>query len=101
MKYERVVGLEVIDDIQYSLYRENMKPILSKYQGGFGYDFAISKVLKSEVDSPINRVFTIYFPSEQVSNDFFSDPDYQLVKEKFFSGSVNSTTIIAQYSKPE
>ncbi len=101
MKYERVVGLEVIDDIQYSLYRENMKPILSQYDGGFGYDFKISEVLKSEVESSINRVFTIYFPSEQASNNFFKDPQYLRVKEKFFAESVNSTTTIAQYLKPE
>ena len=32
-------------------------------------------------------------------NNFFSDPDYLLVKEKYFSPSVGSATIISSYEK--
>ena len=43
MAVEMLVGLNVIDDEAYQLYRDEMIPILLSYGGGFGYDFKISK----------------------------------------------------------
>jgi len=43
---ELLVGLNVIVDEAYQLYRDEMTPILLSYGGGFGYDFKISEVLK-------------------------------------------------------
>lgn len=99
MSYEMLVGLEVIDNKIYSEYRAAMKPILSTYGGGFGYDFKIDTVLKSQVKENINRVFTIYFPDEQTMNSFFSDEEYLKAKTKYFEKSVKSTTIISAYNK--
>jgi uncharacterized protein (DUF1330 family) len=42
MAIETLVGLNVIDDEAYQSYRAEMTPILSKYGGGFGYDFRIT-----------------------------------------------------------
>ena len=56
MSIERLVGLYITDDDLYQKYREGMFPILKQYGGGFGYDFKISEVLKSEVETPINRL---------------------------------------------
>jgi uncharacterized protein (DUF1330 family) len=97
--FEYVVGLEVIDDEIYSEYRKNMMPILKTFKGGFGYDFKIDEVLKSEVKAPINRVFTIFFPDKQTADDFFSDSEYLKIKETYFEKSVKSTTIIAEVTK--
>ncbi|TMP32054.1 DUF1330 domain-containing protein [Pseudoalteromonas rubra] len=97
--YEYLVGLEVTDDEVYGQYRALMKPILGRYQGGFGFDFIVSEVLQSETDEPINRVFTIYFPSKDVADDFFCDPDYLKVKTRYFEASVAHTTIISGYEK--
>ena len=54
MAIETLVGLYVTDDDSYQKYHEGMFPILQSYGGGFGYDFKVSEVLKTEVDSPIN-----------------------------------------------
>ncbi len=99
MAFENLVGLFVTDDESYQKYREGMFPILQKYGGGFGYDFKIAEVLKSEVEAPINRVFTIYFDSETAMEQFFADEDYLKVRNEFFEPAVSGTTIMAQYSR--
>ncbi|QPB83688.1 DUF1330 domain-containing protein [Pseudoalteromonas rubra] len=98
--YEYLVGLAVSDNAVYAQYRAAMKPILSLYHGGFGYDLVVSEVLRSETNEPINRVFTIHFPSKEASERFFSDEDYLQVKARYFDASVAHTTIIAGYDRP-
>jgi len=99
MAYEMLVGLNVLDDDLYSQYRAAMKPILQRFEGGFGYDFEVSKVLRSESNEIINRVFTIHFSSKVNMESFFSDSTYIQVKEQFFNASVGATTIISSYEK--
>jgi uncharacterized protein (DUF1330 family) len=48
MSFERIMGLEVINDEEYQKYRENMIPIFHSFGGSFGFDFKISEVLKSK-----------------------------------------------------
>jgi len=95
MAYERIMGLDVIDDQEYQKYREAMQPILKAFGGSFGFDFKVSEVLLSKTEDSINRVFTITFPSQKNMEDFFSDNDYLAVKEKYFNQSVKSKTIIS------
>ncbi len=97
MAVEMLVGLNVIDDEEYQLYRDAMSPILLSYGGGFGYDFKISEVLKSKTEAPINRMFTIYFSNEDSMNSFFSNDEYLKIKARHFEKSVTDTTIIATY----
>lgn len=97
MRYEMLVGLWVKNDELYTTYREKLKPFLAKYDGGFRYDFTIEKVLKSDSENPINRVFAINFKDRSSMDSFFSDPGYLVVKEKYFSESVSVTTIMAKY----
>ena len=99
MSFERIMGLEVINDEEYQKYRDNMIPILHSFGGDFGFDFKINEVLKSKTDDVINRVFTLDFPSKEVMEAFFTDPDYLAVKEKYFLNSVNSVTTISMYEK--
>ena len=99
MALEMLVGLNVIDDQAYQMYRAEMMPILKRYGGGFGYDFKVSDVLKSETAAPINRVFTIYFASEDSMQAFFSDEAYLQSKQTYFETSVTDTTIIATYER--
>lgn len=99
MAYERVMGLQVIDDEAYQKYREGMEPILNRMGGAFGYDFKIAEVLRSKTEDPINRVFTIEFPSKAVMDAFFSCPEYVEVQQQYFVGSVGSKTPIAMYEK--
>ena len=97
MSYEMIVGLQIKDDIVYSQYREAMTPLLKTYGGGFRYDFEVSKVLKSESESNINRVFAIFFKDKESMNSFFSNPKYLRIKLEFFEKSVKETTIISEY----
>ena len=97
MTYERIMGLQVIDDEEYGKYRAGMLPILEKFGGSFGYDFTIAEVLKSKTKNPINRVFTIEFPSKRVMEEFFSNPEYIAVQQRHFERSVNSKTVIATH----
>jgi uncharacterized protein (DUF1330 family) len=99
MSFERIIGLEVVDDVGYQQYREHMMPILKQYGGSFGFDFKVSEVLKSNTEDPINRVFTISFPSMETMDRFFSDPLYLEVKNKYFKPSVKSVTTISLHEK--
>ena len=99
MSYETIVGLQVINDIEYNNYREAMTPILKLYGGGFRYDFKVSETLKNEDGRPINRVFAIYFESKDKMNEFFNNPDYLKAKTTFFDKSVEATTIISEYQR--
>lgn len=96
---EYLIALYVTDDEMYKKYRRAMFPLLQKYGGGFGYDFKIAEVLKSEVDKPINRVFTIYFKDEKSKKGFFLNEEYLTIKKRFFEKSVSSVTEIAKYKK--
>ena len=65
-----------------------MTPILESYGGEFGYDFKVSEVLKSQTQSPINRVFTISFPDQDSRDAFFSNAEYLTVRQRHFENSV-------------
>ncbi len=99
MAVEMLVGLNVVDDEAYQLYRDEMTPILLSYGGGFGNDFKISEVLKSKTEAPINRVFTIYFSNEDSMSSFFSNDAYLKIKRVHFEKSVTHTTIISTYGR--
>ena len=90
MKIERLVALFVSNDDLYNKYRENMLPILESYGGGFGYDFTIAEVLKSKVNEPINRVFTIYFKNEKAMDDFFNDEQYLKIRKQYYEPAVSA-----------
>ncbi len=97
MPFERIMGLNVTDDEEYQRYREGMLPLLHATGGSFGFDFKVSEVLKSKTDDKINRVFTIEFPSQKIMDDFFSNPEYLAIKERHFTPSVTSKTIISTH----
>ena len=99
MRYEMLVGLKVLDEASYEEYRKYMKPILSAYGGGFSNDFKLSEVLLEEQNTDINRVFTIYFPDQKTKDAFFSNEEYLKVKEQYFKGAVENTTIISSCEK--
>jgi uncharacterized protein (DUF1330 family) len=99
MAYERLVGLQVMNDGLYQSYRDAMTPILKRYGGGFRYDFKIQEVLQSEAAHPINRVFLMAFNNLESKNGFFNDPEYKAVRQKFFDPSVSKSTVIAEYDR--
>lgn len=99
MSYEMVVGLTVVDEALYQQYRDAMAPMLAVHDGGFRHDFSVAKVLKSESDHPINRVFAIYFGSRAQKEAFFANPDYLAIKARYFQQAVAGTTIFGSYER--
>ncbi len=97
MAVELLVGLNIVDEKAYQLYREEIAPILKQHEGAFGYDFKVSDVLQAETSAPINRVFTIYFSSEIAKKAFFGNQEYVKIKQRYFEPSVTDTTILATY----
>ena len=99
MAFEMLVGINVVDDEGYQSYRDEMTPLLQSLGGEFGYDFKVSKVLKSETQAPINRVFTIFFLNEAASQSFFSNQEYLKIRKKHFEKAVTDITFIATYER--
>ena len=99
MAIETLVALQVTNDEKYTMYREKMAPILKNHKGRFGYDFKISEVLKSEINKPVNRVFTICFENKDDRDSFFSNEEYLKVKKMYFLDSVTTIKRIATYTK--
>ncbi len=99
MSFEIVMGMYISDKEEYQRYREAMTPILTSYGGSFGFDFTVSEVLISKTDDPINRVFTLEFPSRKIMDEFFSNSDYLSIKKQHFSDSVTSRTVISMHEK--
>lgn len=98
MALEMLVGVNVADNEAYQSYRDEMGPILASHGGAFGYDFRVAEVMKSPTEAPINRVFTIYFESDQAKTSFFANEEYLAIKEKHFKRAVSDSTIIATYT---
>lgn len=80
---------------------ENPPRVATAWNGGaFGYDFEIARVLASESDWPIDRVFTIAFPDRAAADRFFADPDYLAVRRAWFEPAVAAVTAIASFDEP-
>ena len=99
MAFERIMGIDVKDDLEYQNYRAAMMPLLQAVGGDFAYDFKIAEVLKSRTDGKINRLFMIVFPSEAVMTEFFLSQSYLAVKEKYFNASVGDVMVISLSEK--
>jgi len=97
--YERIMGLNIINEKMYQEYRKNMLPILESYGGSFGFDFRVAEVLKSKTDDAINRVFTIEFANEATMNAFFNDENYLAVKKQYLDHSIDNKTVISMHEK--
>jgi len=59
MAFERVMGLEVIDEKTYQQYRKQMTPILHSFGGSFSYDFNVNQVLMPKTEGQITK--SIYY----------------------------------------
>lgn len=99
-RHVRAYGLAVADAAGYRRYREHMTPILHRHGGAFGYDFEIARVLATESDRPIDRVFTIAFPDRAAADRFFADPAYLAVRRAWFEPAVAAVTAIASFDEP-
>jgi len=95
--FVRLRGLQVDDAEKYRSYRARVSPILERYGGRFGYDFIVAETLRSETDKPINRVFTLVFPTRAAADLLFADPEYVRVRREFFDPAVSAVTTLAEF----
>lgn len=100
MAVELLVGLQVSNPDLYAEYRRLMTPLLHQHQGDFGCDFIVQQSLKP-ADTDMNRVFTIYFASQQLMDSFFSHPDYLAIRQQYFEPAVAASHILASYQKAD
>ncbi|MEM7606765.1 MAG: DUF1330 domain-containing protein [Myxococcota bacterium] len=96
---ERLVGLQVNDAAGYQSYRDGMMPILSRYGGRFVLDLDVARVRLAPDGASFNRLFVLRFPSAEVLDAFFSDPDYQRVRSEFFEPSVGNVSILRGWNE--
>ena len=96
-RYTRLLGLQVDDAARYAEYRAGMTPLLHAHGGDFGVDLEVARVLKSPADGPLNRVFTIGFPSREAFARFFADADYLAVRKKYFEPAVSRVCVLAEW----
>jgi uncharacterized protein (DUF1330 family) len=98
-RYTLLRGLQVDDQQRYAEYRARMTPLLHAHGGAFGVDFEIARVLASPVDGPLNRVFTIVFPSREAKDTFFADPSYLAVRSEYFEPAVSRVALLAEWEE--
>jgi uncharacterized protein (DUF1330 family) len=99
-RYVRAVGLQVADEAGYRRYREAIAPLLQQHGGRFLYDFVVSRVLISETEQPINRVFLISFGDRASADAFSADPAYIAIRRELFDPAVAAATQLATWQEP-
>jgi uncharacterized protein (DUF1330 family) len=96
MPHEMMMGLLVVNPMQYAQYRKEMTPLLEAAGGRFTYDFEVARVLKSQASHEINRVFVIRFPDRAAQERFFSDAEYLGIRKRLFEDAVAGSTVLAE-----
>jgi uncharacterized protein (DUF1330 family) len=92
-----LIGLHVTDQERYAEYRKHMSPLLEAHGGQFVVDVLVAEVLRAPGSTPINRLFTIRFPSQAQHDAFFADPDYVAVRAQYFEPSVGAVQRLGRY----
>lgn len=83
-----LMGVQVIDEVGYTMYRAEMAPVLAAHGGRFLLDVRVAEILQAPLPSVFNRLFAIRFPSAQHRDAFFADPDYGRIRARWFEPSV-------------
>jgi uncharacterized protein (DUF1330 family) len=94
---EILIGLNVTNQDLYTEYRSHMSPLLKAHGGRFTVDVHVAEVLCAPEPQPINRLFTIRFPSLAQHDAFFAHPDYLAVRKRYFEPSVGAVQRLARY----
>jgi uncharacterized protein (DUF1330 family) len=97
--YTLLIALQVDDAASYARYRQHMTPLLHAQGGDFGVDLEVSRVYKAPEGGPLNRVFTIGFPSQAASDRFFADPAYLAIRAEHFEPAVSRVLTVASWGR--
>lgn len=88
MTHVRLVCLDIEGAASYQRYRAEMEPILDRYGGRFLLDADIGAIAINPADFEFGRLLLIEFPEESVSDAFFGDADYGVIKSRWFTPAV-------------
>jgi uncharacterized protein (DUF1330 family) len=94
---EILIGLQVTDQDSYAEYRKHMTPLLEAHGGRFVLDVQVAEVLRAPEPKPINRLFTIRFPSLAQLDAFFANPEYLVVRKRYFEPAVGAIQRLGRY----
>lgn len=97
MRFYRLVGAHISDQKGYQAYRESMVLLLKKLDGVFEYDYHTVATQMSAQGKHYNRLFVLSFPNEEVSKQYFADPQYQEIRKKYFDAAVADIEILATW----
>lgn len=97
---EILMAMHVVNAEQYAQYRTQMTPLLEAHGGSFGLDVWVAEVLRSPIDKPFNRLFTIRFPSLEQREAFFSNLEYRAIRQALFEPSVAAATELGRLERP-
>ena len=92
-----LIGLNVTNQELYAEYRKHMSPLLEAHGGGFIVDVHVAEVLRAPEPKPINRLFTIRFPSLAQYDAFFASAEYLAVRKRYFEPSVGAVQRLGRY----
>ena len=98
-EYVQLFGVDLVDPERYEEYRRRMTPVLRAYGGDFEYDLTIARVLRQPGPDPVQRVFSIVFPSRERSEAFFADREYRAIRAAHFDPAVRSVTRMGSYER--
>jgi uncharacterized protein (DUF1330 family) len=96
-RVQTLVALDVLDEDIYQKYRDAMLPILHEHGGQFVVDVKLRAILKFPEQGPVNRLFTIEFPSLERLEAFFSNPHYLVVRKQYFESSVGNVCGLGKF----
>jgi uncharacterized protein (DUF1330 family) len=94
---EVLIGVNVVDAEGYARYRARIAPLLEAHGGAFGVDVGVAEVFRSPSDQPMNRLFTLRFPSVERLDAFFSFPAYLAARAELFAPCVSAMTQFGKY----
>ena len=101
MAVERLIGVQVIDDLEYEEYRRQLAPLLQAAGGQFVVDVRVSEVLTAPSDARFNRLFVLRFASAEAMQTLFEGAAYLAVREAHLESSVSAITMLATYQVAE
>lgn len=100
MPFEMTVGLWVNDQANYTRYRDAIAPLLEATSARFRYDFEVSRTLRSETGTEINRLFLLSFLGAHEKDAFFANEEYRAIRRTYFEPSVGAIIILSQGETP-
>jgi len=97
VRYQLLIGLNVLDNEKLPEFHASIKPLLEIYDGEYCYDFNAPKALVSNRHTTINYAFTLSFSSKENAEDFFADSSYQKARGRHVLKTFGAEQIVFGY----